>query len=139
MMEYSLQEKDLTGKGHKELREDYDLMSAIIICPDKKDRENFDGILKLVGTLLDDEVSKEEKYQVLTEEYKIKVTDSIKREVSQMCNLSQGIVEKGIEKGLLKSISSLMKTMNLSPEKAMEALEIPKSSWPQFIELLEKR
>lgn len=41
-----------------------------------------------------------------------------------MCNLSDLIEEKGIEKGIELSVRNLMETLGLSLEKACEALKI---------------
>ena len=48
----------------------------------------------------------------------------IGEEVSQMCNLSEGVEQKGIQKGILESIGNLMDTMNWTAKEAMDALKI---------------
>lgn len=56
-------------------------------------------------------------------------------EVRQMCNLSKGVENRGIRKGIiqgreeekLNSIRSLMKKLNLTLEQAMDVLDVPKS------------
>ena len=52
-----------------------------------------------------------------------------------MCNLSKGVENRGIRKGIiqgreeekLNSIRSLMKKLNLTLEQAMDVLDVPKS------------
>ena len=60
-----------------------------------------------------------------------------------MCNLSAGVEEKGIAKGItatyLASIKSLMEKMSMSGEKAMSVLGIPEVEWPKYLELLDKK
>ena len=51
----------------------------------------------------------EDKKKILSEEFHISVTEEINREVSRMCNLSAGILEKGIEEGTLKTLFRLVK------------------------------
>ena len=43
-----------------------------------------------------------EKKKMLSEEFNIDMTEEIDQEVSCMCNLSEGIFEKGIQAGIVK-------------------------------------
>lgn len=54
-----------------------------------------------------------------------------------MCNLSEGVEQKGIQKGIFKSITNLMDTMNWTAQEAMDALKIEEEERPRYIELLE--
>ena len=49
-----------------------------------------------------------------------------------MCNLSKGVEEKGIQKGILLSIRNLMETMGSSVEQAMESLKIPEEEKTKY-------
>ena len=53
-----------------------------------------------------------------------------------MCNLSQGVEEKGIEKANLISLKNLMKNLGVSIERAMAILEIPEVEQPKYLKLL---
>lgn len=59
-----------------------------------------------------------------------------------MCNFSEGIerkgIEKGIEKGFLSAIESIMETLGLSVEQAMEALKIPEGDRQKYADRLKK-
>ena len=63
------------------------------------------------------------------------MTRKLESEVSDVCNLSKGIEEKGIaigmergmEAGMLQAIKSLMDTLKLTAEQAMAALKIPEN------------
>ena len=46
-----------------------------------------------------------EKKKMLSEEFYIDMTEEIDQEVSSMCNLSEGIFEKGIQAGIAKGRS----------------------------------
>ena len=48
------------------------------------------------------ETDPKEKGQILENDFSIKMTQSKESEVSLMCNLSKGIEERGIEKGIEK-------------------------------------
>ncbi len=49
-----------------------------------------------------------------------------------MCNLSERVMEKGMEKGIAVSIQRLMKKLGLTSEQAMDALCIPESGQPKY-------
>ena len=67
-----------------------------------------------------------------------------------MCNVSQGVLEKGIEKGIkqgvgigeerttLKLIRNLMESMDQSAEQAMTLLGVPSNEHLKYKELLLK-
>ena len=60
-----------------------------------------------------------------------------------MCNLSKGVEEKGMAKGLtngiLTSIKNLVKNMGVSVEQAMSVLEIPEAERQKYMDLLERQ
>ena len=56
-----------------------------------------------------------------------------------MCNLSKGVEEKGVAKGILTSIKNLMETMGLTIEQAMTALKVPDAEKQKYMDLLEQK
>ena len=54
---------------------------------------------RLLGALLSSELSATDKLDIISSEYKIPIEDGIREEVNIMCNLSEGVEERGIEKG----------------------------------------
>ena len=56
-----------------------------------------------------------------------------------MCNLSKGVEEKGVAKGILTSIKNLMETMGLTIEQAMAALKVPEGERQKYMDLLERQ
>lgn len=54
---------------------------------------------RLLSTLLSMELSVNERLSIIENEYNIPVDDRIREDVSAMCNLSQGILEKGEGRG----------------------------------------
>ncbi|MEY8309874.1 hypothetical protein AAK899_10210 [Erysipelotrichaceae bacterium 51-3] len=55
-----------------------------------------------------------------------------------MCNLSEVIEERGIQKESLRSIHALMKNAHLSSKEAMDLLEIPESDRARYLALLKQ-
>lgn len=54
---------------------------------------------RLLGALLSKELTIDEKLNIIGNEYDIPIEESFRKDVSVMCNLSQGIEEKGIAIG----------------------------------------
>jgi hypothetical protein len=134
---YSINEENLVGDV-KEKVENYDLLTAIMICLGDSHEDNYSGILKLLDVLLSSERKPEEKKKILENDFSIKMTKSLEREVSIMCNLSKGVEEKGITKGILSSIRNLMESMNWSAEQAMNALKIPEEERSNYAKEINK-
>jgi predicted membrane GTPase involved in stress response len=80
-----------------------------------------------------------EKRKILQDDYDIQMTQTMEREVSVMCNLSKGVEEKGVAKGILSSIKNLMETMGLTIEQAMAALKVPEGERQKYMDLLERQ
>ena len=78
----------------------------------------------------------------IQEEFNIKMMQELEREVSEMCNLSEGVEQKGIAKGIAKgitaSIRNLMESMGWSIEQAMDALQIPTEERNAYLNMLKK-
>ena len=78
------------------------------------------------------------------------MTQELESEVSEMCNLSERVEQKGIEKGIAKgrtygivegiatSIRNLMESMGWSIEQAMYALQIPTEERNGYLNMLKK-
>lgn len=56
-----------------------------------------------------------------------------------MCNLSQGIEERGMQKAIFASIQNLTEALGLSSEEAMTILKIPESDRPKYHTLLKNQ
>lgn len=130
------------GEG-KEPTKNYDLLSIIMLCLGGPSGANYDGILRMLDVLLSSEISEVEKRKILQDDYDIQMTQTMEKEVSVMCNLSKGVMEKGIAKGMtdaiLTSIKNLMETMGLTIEQAMTALKVPDAEKQKYMDLLEQK
>ena len=133
---YRLTEEHLVGQAVEPVQ-NYNLLSIVMLCLGGPDGENYDGVLRMLDVLLSHETSEAEKRRILQDDYDIQMTRTMESEVSLMCNLSKGVMEKGIakgmekgraegmEKGILTSIRSLMETMGWTLDQAMTALKVP--------------
>ena len=142
--QYSIQEENLIGEFGENV-EYYDLLTGIIICLGDVDYK-MTGILKLLEVLLSSERGTKEKQKILQEEFGIRMTQELEREVSEMCNLSDGVEQKGIAKGrtygivegIATSIRNLMESMGWSIEQAMDALQIPTEERQTYANMLQR-
>ena len=143
---YRPTEENLIGNV-KEAVENYDLLSVVILCLGGPDSENYDGVLKLLNVLLSSEAGVAEKRQILQDDFDIPMTETLETEVQAMCNLSQGVEERGRIKGraegraegILASIRNLMANTGWPLEKAMEILGLPEADRPKYADLLQKQ
>ena len=95
---YGITEENLIGNVKQE-RVHYDLMTAVLVFLGDAEDENYKGVLKLLHTLLSADTNVWEKKQILEDDFQIQMTRQLEREVDEMCNLSKGVEERGVEKG----------------------------------------
>lgn len=67
---------------------------------------------RLLGTLLSRKLTSDEKLNIIETEYDIPIEDSLRKDVSVMCNLSQGIKEDGIAIGEARSETRFILSMH---------------------------
>ena len=103
---YTLREEQLVGNS-VEAAKNYDLISVVMICLGDAQERQAD-VLRMLDVLLSSECKAEEKKQILEEEFAIQMSERVEEEVAQMCNLSQGIVERGIAQGMERGIAQGM-------------------------------
>ncbi len=146
---YRIREENLIGEA-KEKEENYDLLTAIMICLGNSEDNRYRGILRLLDVLLSSEKKPEEKKRILREDFGIEMTRVLESEVEAVCNLSDGVEARGIEKGMkegikegikegvLVSITNLMDTMGWSAQQAMNALKIPAGEQAAYVRMIKK-
>ncbi len=109
-----------------------DLFNIVMIglpddLPEKEERHELH---RLLTALLSMHLTAEEKVRVLSEEYTIPMQDEIEKEMESMCNLGQGVYERGEMNGEIKGeikkvVEQICKKMqkNKSYEVIAEELE----------------
>ena len=148
---YHIVEENLVGHAREQTR-NYDLLTAVLVGLGKPDRENYNGVLKMLGVLFSGENSIAEKKRILEQDFDIPMTETLERRLSEMCNLSQGIEERGMKRGFEKgraegraegriestisTIRNLMGSMGWTLEQAMDAMQMPEADRPKYVEML---
>lgn len=105
---YRIQEEDVVGKV-RENEKNYDLLTAVMVClgtkrKDTKEELGEKQLLRMLEVLFSDEIQVEEKKWILEKEFKMPMTEELEGGVEEMCNLSKGVWEKGIEQGIEQGI-----------------------------------
>ena len=131
---YSMKEQNLVGSV-AEKEENYDMLTVLTVCLGGFGDENYEGILRMLDVLLSDRILPEEKKKILKDEFDIAMTKTMEREAMEMCNLSQGIVDRTT----INYIISMMKNLNLSEKECMEALDIPQEHRELYHMMLQDR
>ena len=103
MNRYEMVEECLVGENKSD-PENYRLMNLILLHVGEYDEGTHEGILGFLEVLLSGKLQAEEKRQILQERYHIAMTKKMSEEVTQMCNLSWGIYQDGVEDGVEQGI-----------------------------------
>ena len=137
--EYGITQQKVIGRV-KEKVENYDKIKIIILSVNDEGMENRNTIIRLLNTLLSTTESVENRKKILQNDFNISMTKEIEEEVAEMCNLGMAVELKGVEKGVeltrLEDIKSLMKTLNLTIQQAMDALQVPKEEQDYYAKRL---
>ena len=159
MKESSMNYVHLTNErleGEYEWGNGLDLLNIVFIGLSDRLPEPKEGheLHRLLGTLLSGELAAEEKLKIIETEYNIEADTNITKGVSGMCNLSQGIREKGrkegiaegmaegqragLEKAELSAVRNLMLKLKMTAEQAMDTLDIEAEKRAGYMALIGK-
>lgn len=93
--------REFTGSEYSNLKKVY----SIWICMnEEKDPGERGSLYRLLNTLLSFSLTPEEKEHILEEEYGISMEMKIRKELEAMCNLSEAIEERGVERGMRQGL-----------------------------------
>ncbi len=100
---YRMDKKVLFGNPRRRFR--YDLMEVVMICLGREETANTGTKLHgMLSTLLSRKLTPKEKEKCLAAEYDFETSTELEGELRQMCNYSDLIEERGIEKGIKQGI-----------------------------------
>ena len=140
---YKISEENVIGNVKEDIQH-YDLMNIVMLCLGSSDNIE-DNALGMLNTLLSDTMSSSERIEILDKKFDFDMSPDDKKEVSEMCNVSRGVYDKGMDRGItlgmdkgialgmdkgidkstLNSISKMMSTFNITIDRAMDILEVP--------------
>ena len=111
MSHIHLTKEDLIGSY--EWKGNLDLLNIVMIGLAKELPEHDETyeLHRLLGALLSMELTVDEKLEIIGSEYDIPLEENFRRDVSTMCNLSQGVKEEGIAIGRREGHAELILKM----------------------------
>lgn len=113
-----LTEMRLISSNTPRLRFFFTSNPSLLNCPPKM-------LLQLLETLQYLNLHPAEKKKILQDEFDINMSRAFETEMSEMCNLSQGVWEKGVEKGREEGIQALVLSLQkFLKDQALVAKEV---------------
>ena len=124
---YVIRKEDLVGEM-REKKENYDLLTVVMVYIGTEEEENYSGVLRLLDVLFTSRISAGRKLEILQREFGIRMTEELETEVESMCNLSDLVERRGIEQGAAqanaRAVKNLMDRLKLTEEEAMQVLRL---------------
>ena len=121
---YSVKEDSLIG-GHVEPVSNYDVLTVVMIYTAKDIVVLEDDVIKMLSVLLSRNLGAQERMNILENNFHIAMTEKVKQEVDEMCNLSQGVREEERNKIILnmltkkKTLSDILDITEASKDDVM--------------------
>ena len=150
MVEYRLAKHDRIG-NMPEQEKNYDKLSVILICLNTKKGLGEEGdIHHFLNVLLSPSMDIAEKEQILSGVYGMELEMSIRKELKEMCNLSEAIEEQALRKGrkegsltgdairLVKSAEAAMKSFHVDLKTACEGIGASLEEYDRAVRLLKR-
>ena len=156
--QYRIAEEHVVGRV-SEKKSDYDLLTVVILRLGS--HENADGgtALRFLDVLLSPKLSPLEKKTILMKDFDVPMTTSMEEEVTEMCNVSEGIREEAREEALkegqeigekigekratletrIEDALNLMTTLKMSAEEVLIAMRVPAKSRASLLKLINER
>ena len=134
-----MKEDSLIG-GYVEPVNNYDLLTVVMIYTAKDFMNLQDDVIKMLSVLLSRNLDAQGRMNILEDSFGIAMTEEVKQEVDEMCNLSKGIREEGEAIGelkeRLKNVNALMDSLKVSALDAMEILKFSPEEQQKLLPLL---
>jgi hypothetical protein len=144
---YQITKENMVGEL-AEAKENYDLLSVIMICFGEAEGQAKPDILSLLSTVFSSTLTVKEKQTTLQDTFEIDLTQGLRKEMNAMCNFSDVIEARGEVRGEvrgimrgearanLKSIQNIMQSLNCSALDAMKIIKIPDDEQQKYLDLL---
>ena len=95
---YKISEENVIGNVKEDIQH-YDLMNIVMLCLGSSDNIE-DNALGMLNTLLSDTMSSSERIEILDKRFDFDMSPDDVKEVSEMCNVSRGVYDKGVDRGI---------------------------------------
>ena len=125
---YQLANRKVLGSRTWEGKQDMINIVLIGLAKDLPMHDEKYELHRLLVALMSKQLTTSEKLNIIEKEYKIQVNDTLRKDVSVMCNLSQGIVDETLEKVVLN-----MHKLGYTSEQIAKAVEMSKEAVERII------
>ena len=144
--EYSFTEKVHVGSSG-ESKANYDLMTVMMVCLGGPDDDNYSGVIKMLDVLLSDRIGPGKKKKVLNDEFDIRMTSDLDEEAMDMCNLSEGVFNRGFNSGfndgtdsaVVSVLTSMRQKTDKSIEECLYLMGIPEEKYETYTRMIEEK
>lgn len=102
-------------------------------------RKTQDSLIEMLRIIFKEKAPALVKKRQLEEEYGIRLTEDETKELSKMCNLSEGVYNDGVYDRAREDLKNLIQSTGWSLAKAMEMLRIPKEEQEHLEKALKKQ
>ena len=138
---YHIIEQNILGEAHEQ-PENYDLMSAVMVCLGTKKDAHYEGLPKFLDVWVSQSENLDKKAEVLKTEFDAELPKRFTERGETMCNFSDFIeergrrrgMEEGIQQGRLEGLLNLMNKLNMTADQALDTLSIPEEEWDDYRE-----
>ena len=144
---YSVKEDSFIGE-HAEPVSNYDLLTVVMIYTADDFMGLQNDVIKMLSVRLSRNLDAKERMNILEDSFDISMTEKVKQEVDEMCNLSQGVREDGRVEGRvegeaqgklkerLKNVNAIMDSLKVSALDAMKILQFSPEEQQELLPLL---
>ena len=103
-------------------REDYDKLETVVITLNEDGLQSENELIRYLSLLLNKEMPVEQREKELEKDYHLQMTEDVREDVGKMCNYSDAIWMRGIEKGAYETILDLVRQKIISIQVAAKQL-----------------
>ena len=113
---------------HAEPVSNYDLLTVVMIYTSNDFMDLHNDVIKMLSVLLSRNLDAKERMNILQDSFDIAMTEEVKQEVDEMCNLSQGVRAYGRAEGELKERKKIILNMLNMKKVLSDILEVTEAS-----------
>ena len=130
--EYSIQKKDVYGLPVQGGKYDY-LSISFIRLPKGNTQESENKLIHMLSTLFSKTLDADAKKRILEQDHQMKMTRDLKGGISSMCNVGRGLVEEGLQRGIIKTARKYGASDKEIVEQLMEELQVDREMAEEYL------
>nr|WP_315101794.1 hypothetical protein [uncultured Catonella sp.] len=122
---YGLANRKVLGSKKWEGKQDMINIVLIGLAKDLPEHDEKYELHRLLVALVSKKLTTSEKLEIIEKEYKIPVNDNLRKDVGDMCNLSQGIVDETLEEVVMNMYKNKfsLEQISLATKKSIDEVK----------------